>query len=47
MKIFQSTLNTRAIIPNSFRFVRSDVPTAVSEEEKLWLISHGDRNSVV
>ena len=41
MQIFQSTLNTRAIIPNSFRFIRSDVPTLVSEEEMEWLISHG------
>ena len=41
MQIFQSTLNTRAIIPNSFRFIRSDVPTQVTEEEKRWLVSHG------
>ena len=34
MQIFQSTRNTRGIIEGSFRFIRSDVPTQVSEEEK-------------
>ena len=41
MQIFQSTRNTRGIIEGSFRFIRSDVPTQVSEEEMEWLISHG------
>lgn len=37
-EIFESTLNTRPILENSFRYIRSDVPTAVSEQEKQWLI---------
>ncbi len=38
--IFKSTLNTRAILENSVRFIRSDVPTVVTEDEKLWLIEN-------
>lgn len=38
--IFHNTRNTRPIFPNSFRFIRSDVPTAVSQEEAIWLIDH-------
>lgn len=29
--IFKSTLNTRPILENSLRFIRSDVPTQISE----------------
>ena len=36
--IFSSTLNTRPILSNSFRFIRSDVPTIITEEEKAWLL---------
>lgn len=39
--IFQNTLNTRPIFPDSLKFVRSDAPTSVSEEEALWMIDHG------
>lgn len=35
---FESTLNTRSILDNSLNFVRSDVPTSVTEDERLWLI---------
>ena len=38
--IFKSTLNTRTILKDSLRFIRSDVPTVLAEEEKLWLIEN-------
>lgn len=38
--IFRSTQNTRPIFPDSLKFIRSDVPTAVSQEEAEWLIEH-------
>ena len=38
--IFKSTLNTRPILENSFRFIRSDVPTSISEDEILWLLEN-------
>ena len=38
--IFENTLNTRPILENSFRYIRSDVPTAVSEQERQWMISN-------
>lgn len=41
MNIFQSTLNTRTILENNTKYIRSDVPTAISEEEKAWLLSNG------
>ena len=40
MYIFQSTLNTRPILENSIKYIRSDVPTKVSESEKNWLLSN-------
>lgn len=40
MHIFQSTRNTRPIIESSFRFIRSDVPTEITENEKNWLLSN-------
>mgnify|MGYP002516858537 CR=1 FL=1 len=40
MNIFQSTRNTRPIIENSFRYIRSDVPTKITENEKNWLLSN-------
>lgn len=39
-EIFKSTKNTRPILEGSLRFIRSDVPTEVSEEERLWLIGN-------
>ena len=39
--IFESTQNTRPILEGSLRFVRSDVPTSVSEAEREWLIAKG------
>ena len=40
MHIFQSTRNTRPSIENSFRFIRSDIPTNITENEKDWLLSN-------
>ena len=40
MHIFQNTLNTRPILENSFKYIRSDVPTKVTEKEKDWLLSN-------
>ena len=40
IKLFESTQNTRPILPDSLRFIRSDVPTAVSEAEEQWLRAH-------
>ena len=40
MYIFQNTLNTRPILENSIKYIRSDVPTKVSESEKIWLLSN-------
>lgn len=37
-KIFCSTLNTRPILENSYRFIRSDVPVRVTEEERKRLL---------
>ena len=40
MKFFQNTLNTRPIIKNSLKYIRSDVPVNVTEDEKDWLLSN-------
>ena len=39
MSIFKSTLNTRSILADSLKFVRSDVPCQISQQEKDWLLS--------
>lgn len=36
--LFKSTLNTRALLPDCLRFIRSDVPAQLSEQETEWLI---------
>lgn len=38
--ILKSTQNTRAILQGSYRFVRSDVPHCITEEEVQWLIQN-------
>ena len=43
-RIFSSTQNTRPILEESTRFIRSDVPTEVSEDERRWLIENGITN---
>ncbi len=40
MWIFQSTSNTRAVLKDSIKYIRSDVPTAASESERMWLLSN-------
>ena len=39
-RLFEHTRNTRPILENSLRFIRSDVPTQISAEEKDRLIAH-------
>lgn len=38
--IFTSTHNTRSILLDSYRFIRSDVPDKLTEDETQWLIDH-------
>ena len=40
MSLFENTKNTRTILPNSFRYIRSDVPTFLSDKERQWLIDN-------
>ena len=40
MKIFQNTVNTRPILENSIKYIRSDVPCRISSFEKEWLLSN-------
>ncbi len=35
-----STRNTRAILPDSLRFIRSDVPSQITQEEIEWLVKN-------
>ena len=46
MSLFKSTKNTRAILPNSFRYIRSDVPASLSPEERQWLLDNNVRTIV-
>ena len=38
--IFANTQNTRPILENSLKYIRSDVPTVLSAQEKSWLLEH-------
>ena len=38
--LFKSTYNTRSLLLESFRFIRSDVPNCIMEKEVQWLIDH-------
>ena len=38
--LFQSTYNTRLLLKDSTRFIRSDVPIKLTEDEIQWLINH-------
>ena len=40
MRIFKNTLNTRPILKNSLRYIRSDIPTDLSHNEIKWLLSN-------
>lgn len=39
--IFESTVNTRPVLENSLKYIRSDVPESVSEKERKWLLENG------
>lgn len=41
--LLHSCRNTRAISPNSLRYLRSDVPVALTEEEIRWLLEQNIR----
>ena len=38
--LFKNTYNTRSLLPEGFRFIRSDVPNRITEKEVQWLIDH-------
>lgn len=38
--LLESTRNTRTILRNSYRYIRSDVPDKLDEQEILWLLDH-------
>ncbi len=44
--LFQSTRNTRAILRDSLRFIRSDVPENITADEIEWLIVNNVRTIV-
>lgn len=37
---FESTRNTRPILEHSLKYIRSDVPTQVTEKERKWLLEN-------
>jgi len=39
--LLESTKNTRAILPDSMKFIRSDVPDKITANDIEWLISNG------
>ena len=46
VRIFESTKNSRTIIDGDLRYIRSDVPTCLSEQERQWLIDNNVRTVV-
>ncbi|MBQ8781726.1 MAG: tyrosine-protein phosphatase [Oscillospiraceae bacterium] len=44
--LFASTMNTRAVFPDSLKYIRSDVPDKITEDEKKWLIANKIYNVV-
>ncbi len=40
MSLLETTLNTRCILPDSLRYIRSDVPNNLTDEEVDWLIAN-------
>lgn len=40
MSLLETTLNTRNILPDSLRYIRSDVPNNLTDEEIDWLLSN-------
>ena len=45
-RLLSTTRNTRALLPDSLRFVRSDVPCAPTEGEIQWLLEHDLRTVI-
>lgn len=39
--LFEGTKNTRAILKDSLRYIRSDVPAVITDKERQWLIDNG------
>ena len=46
MSLLESTKNTRAILRDSLRFIRSDVPVSLTEKDREWLISNDIRTVI-
>lgn len=44
--LFASTRNTRPVLPDSYRFIRSDAPCDLTQEEIQWLIDNDVRTIV-
>lgn len=44
--LLSGTRNTRQLIPGSFRYIRSDVPACITQEEIRWLLAHDIRTIV-
>ena len=38
--MFENTSNTRPILENSLKYIRSDVPIRVSEAEREWMLAN-------
>ncbi|MBQ4282934.1 MAG: GNAT family N-acetyltransferase [Lachnospira sp.] len=46
VSLFETTLNTRRILKNSLRYIRSDVPTTLTEKDIKWLIHNNIRTII-
>lgn len=44
--LFSSTRNTRAVLPDSFKYIRSDVPCELTDEEVQWLLDNNVRTII-
>ena len=44
--LLSCTRNTRQLLPESFRYIRSDVPASVTREDIQWLLEHNIRTVV-
>lgn len=47
MSLLVSTKNTRSILINSERFIRSDAPYNITDSERDWLIDHNIRKNIL
>ena len=41
VSLFSTTRNTRPLLPDSLRYIRSDVPDRITRQEMQWLIDNG------